>query len=229
MESPAIQPISPFKKIFLSGWLAKALTVSGIFFALMVSFAYGSDLYYQKVFSQSRKSNPTQVLAPFMSPTPAIAQISGTSPLITSTDTSTPIPTQIANTTATATPRATATQAPGTTATPTHANQASNTPTSSPQSTNTNSPSPTQAQAAGCYVLVSGYLYNMQAGIGANAIDPNTGKSHAHTTNDYHCGTQGSPVDATAIYLEKHLAMGCAARLAPYIVTPPAPEDPSCE
>jgi hypothetical protein len=223
-QVPTVQPMSPFQKIF-QGWLAKALTLSCIISLVMVSFAYGADIYYQDVFVKSQKSNPSEVLAPFASPSTIVAQITN--------GVQTPTLTLAPNVTSTPTPRVT--QAPGNTATntqtptPTHVSNATNTPTSPPQATNTNSPTPTQGQVAGCYVVVSGYLYNMQNAIGANAIDPNTGKAHVHTTNDYQCGTQSSPTDMTAVYLDKHLAMGCAARLAPYIVTPPAPADPSCD
>jgi len=228
-QSPTIQPVSFFKKVF-NGWLAKALILSFIICILMISFAVGGDLYYQSIFLQSEKSNPSSVLAPFVSPSPVIAQITGSG-----NPTTAPTPTLAPNVSATNTPRPSVTQAAGTTATntltptPTHSVQATNTPTNPPQATNTNSPTPTQGQISGCFVVVSGYLYNMQPAIGTNAIDPNTGKTHTHTTGDYHCGTQSNPTDMTSTYLEKHLAMGCAARLAPYIVTPPAPADPSCE
>jgi hypothetical protein len=231
MQPQATQPMSPFKQLF-SGWLAKALTLSTIIFVTMISFAFAGDLYYQNLFLQLKKSNPTQVLAPFVSPSPIATEITDTpNPNETiSNITGILSPTRAPNTTATPTTR-TVTQVPGNTATvtTTHAAQATNTPTNPPQNTNTNSPTPTQGQIAGCFVVVSGYLYNMQSGVGTNAIDPNTGKAHIHTINDYQCGTQSSPIDMTAVYLDKHLAMGCAARLAPYIVTPPAPADPSCD
>jgi len=218
-QSPTIQPVSFFKKVF-NGWLAKALILSFIICILMISFAVGGDLYYQSIFLQSKKSNPSSVLAPFVSPSPVIAQITEPrNPIQTTTLSAAPTITRAPNVSATNT----------LTPTPTHSVQATNTPTNPPQATNTNSPTPTQGQIAGCFVVVSGYLYNMQPAIGNNAIDPNTGKTHTHTTGDYHCGTQSNPTDMTSTYLEKHLAMGCAARLAPYIVTPPAPADPSCE
>lgn len=228
MQSPSTIPTQPsfIQKIF-SGWLAKALTISFFVFAIMTSFAFTIDLSYQNYFANTKKIDPSQALAPFTSPTPfePIAEN------IELTKIQTPTTTQQSQ--ITPTPTIKITQSPRNTATntpiPTHAPNTTSTPTNIPQATNTNSPTPTTQQIAGCFVIVSGYVYNMQTGIGVNAIDPNTGKTHIHTSGEYHCGTQDSPTDMTAIYLDKHIAMGCAARLSKYIVNPPAPADPSCD
>lgn len=229
-QSIAQKPTSGLHRALFSGWLAKALVVSFFSFAYIVSAAILSDQYYQKMFERLKKVPPQQALSSFMSPTPSssppleisVTQEITTNPLITSTQT----PTLPPNVTRTPTPKIT--QVTGNTPTPTQGS-ITNTPTNPPQATNTNPPTPTTGQVAGCFVIVSGYLYNMQTAIGTNAIDQNTGKSRVHTTTDYNCGTQANPRDLTAVYLDKHLAMGCSARLAPYIVNPPAPADPSCD
>lgn len=82
---------------------------------------------------------------------------------------------------------------------------------------------------SGCFVIVAGAIYNMQVRIGKTAIDPNTGKTHVHSIVDYQCGTRFQPTDMTAIYLDKHKPMGCAQRIAPFVLEPPAPNDPTCE
>lgn len=104
----------------------------------------------------------------------------------------------------------------------------SNQPTSAPAPSPTNAPSPT-AQPSGCFVLVSGAKYNMSPMLGSQVTDPNTGKTKTHQSpSQIACGTFSSPADNTSVYLSKHTGMGCANRLAPYIVTPPAPKDPTC-
>lgn len=90
-------------------------------------------------------------------------------------------------------------------------------------------PSATSSQTQGCYVKVAGYIYNMQVRIGQTAVDPNTGKTRVHTVLDYQCGNLTNPTDMTAVYLDKHQPMGCADRIAPFIVYPPAPKDPTCQ
>lgn len=95
-------------------------------------------------------------------------------------------------------------------------------------STETETPKPSSFQSRDCFVIVSGYVYNMGVRIGQTAIDPNTGKTHVHTSFDYACGTIEHPTDMTDVYLDKHGPMGCATRIAPFIVRPPAPIDPTC-
>lgn len=87
----------------------------------------------------------------------------------------------------------------------------------------------TPTSGAGCYVKVAGFVYNMQSSVGKKLIDPNTNKSQTHSTGDFKCGSISNPTDVTSTYLSKHLKLGCSPRLAPYILTPPAPPDPTCE
>jgi hypothetical protein len=96
--------------------------------------------------------------------------------------------------------------------------------------TNSADPAPTPEQKSdGCYVIVSGYVYNMTQRIGKTAVDPNTGKTHVHTKEEYACGTIDNPTDMTEIYRDTHSPMGCANRIAPFIVKSPAPIDPTCK
>ncbi len=223
-------PPNAFYKALFGGWLAKALTIIILISSITVSGALLADMFYQRALINMNSTTPGQALSEFSSP------ISPTeSPFfqnfVPQGQTGTTIPTISGQT---ATPTIHVTQSPHATNTPTHIPNATNTPThaptSPPQATNTQPPTstPTTAQIAGCYVIVSGYLYNMAGSIGVIAHDPNTGKTHTHTTIDYTCGTQANPTDMTDTYLEKHSPMGCAARIAPYIVTPPAPQDPTC-
>lgn len=99
-------------------------------------------------------------------------------------------------------------------------------PTSATSITATKTPTPTGSV---CYVKVAGYLYNMQPAVGISLRDPNTGKTRTHSRSNFNCGTPAAPTDMTNTYLGKHNGMGCAQRLAPYIVTPPAPDDPTCQ
>lgn len=101
------------------------------------------------------------------------------------------------------------------------------TPTTVPQGTVTKAPTPT---GGACYVKVAGYLYNLHPVVGIKLIDPNTGKTQTHSASTFKCSTTiATAIDMTNTYLSKHNGMGCAQRLAPYIVTPPAPNDPTCE
>ncbi len=118
----------------------------------------------------------------------------------------------------------------GKTSTPTPTTHATNTPTPTriPTTPPTSTPS-TSGTPAVCYVKLAGYIYNMIPAVGNKLIDPNTGKTHTHSRGDFRCGTLTNPTDVTAVYLDKHGKLGCAQRVAPYIVTPPAPADPSCQ
>jgi len=94
------------------------------------------------------------------------------------------------------------------------------------QPSGTRAPTPTGSV---CYVKVAGYIYNMQSAVGITLRDPNTGKTRTHSRSNFNCGTLANPTDMTNTYLSKHGPMGCAERLKPYIVTPPAPIDPTCQ
>jgi hypothetical protein len=93
----------------------------------------------------------------------------------------------------------------------------------------TKTPTPSVSGGTECIVKVAGVLYNMQAGVGIKLIDPNTKKSQTHSRSTFKCGTLAAPTDMTNTYLSKHLKLGCYPRLAPYIYTPPAPDDPTCQ
>jgi hypothetical protein len=229
------KPLAILKKAVFGGWLAKALTVMTLISAITVSLSVLTDTYYQQILTKMKSTTPKQAFDQFPKAEPTSTIIMDT-PTTFQTIIETPIATNTPTATATPSPRIT--RPPGVTATrtptpspnPTQAPHATSTPTPQPQATNTSAPTatPTQAQIAGCYVIVAGYLYNMQSGIGVTATDQNTGKTRVHTVSDYTCGTQESPTDMTDTYIEKHETMGCSQRIAPYIVTPPAPTDPTC-
>jgi len=111
----------------------------------------------------------------------------------------------------------------GTTSTPTPIRTGTVTPTP------TKTPTPAVTGTTVCFVKVAGVIYNMQPAIGIKLTDPNTQKTHTHSISNFKCGTLAAPTDMTTTYLGKHLKMGCAPRLAPYIYTPPAPDDPTCQ
>lgn len=108
-------------------------------------------------------------------------------------------------------------------------------PGSNPGSTTTNPPAvqpppPPPTTPSGCFVTVNGYLYNMQPAVNNSVTDPTTGKKKTHSSNNFQCGTFNSPTNMTSVYLSKHKqTLGCGNRLAPYIYTPPAPTDPTCQ
>jgi hypothetical protein len=222
---------SRFSKALFDGWLSHAIIVIALITTLTVSIAVASDMYYQTIFLQLSKKSLTETafnqFTDQMNGSPTIS----IQPTVIDTE---PVFTLAPGISATSTPRFTSTPKPTVkvTAVPRQTATNTQTPTNEPQVTST----PTTAQAtntpippSGCFVTVSGYLYNMQSGVGSTLTDPNTGKTHIHTTSDYQCGTQTSPTDMTAVYLAKHSTMGCAPRLAQYIVSPPAPTDPTCE
>lgn len=111
----------------------------------------------------------------------------------------------------------------GVTSTPSPTRGTSATPTKTPTGT------PPITGSTECIVKVAGVLYNMQSAVGIKLIDPNTKKSQTHSRSTFKCGTVAAPTDMTNTYLSKHLKLGCYPRLAPYIYTPPAPDDPTCQ
>lgn len=226
-------PVSAFKRALFGGWLSRALFISGFVCVFMVSVSFAIDYYFQSVFQKKTVSSPAakQVFNQFPAPTNVITQpvITGITATQTQIETATITPKASTTPNPTSTPRIIqATPSPSSlhTATPTSQAQPTHAPTNTPA---TNTSTPTQVVASGCFVRVSGYLYNMQSAVSSTVVDQNTGKTRVHTTSDFQCGTQASPTDVTAIYLAKHSTMGCWQRIAPYIVTPPAPTDPTCE
>jgi hypothetical protein len=105
----------------------------------------------------------------------------------------------------------------------TNAPTATNIPTTA--ATGTRIPTPTPGF---CYVKIAGYVYNMQPGVGIRLTDQTSSKTQTHSRGDFRCGTLANPTDVTAVYLDKHDKLGCWQRVAPYIVTPPAPVDATC-
>jgi hypothetical protein len=97
--------------------------------------------------------------------------------------------------------------------------------------TYSNSPTPlyTPTPIPDCYVKVAGFVYNIKAIINILMTDETSSKTNTHVFSTLQCGTQSSPTDVTALYLEKHTPLGCWARIAPYSITKPAPPDPSCQ
>jgi hypothetical protein len=102
-------------------------------------------------------------------------------------------------------------------------------PTRNPSVSPTKTPTPIITGTTTCFVKVAGVIYNLQPAVGIKLVDPNTKKTQTHSRSDFKCGTLDNPTDMTNTYLSKHLKMGCAQRLAPYIYTLPAPEDPTCQ
>ena len=95
----------------------------------------------------------------------------------------------------------------------------------------TNSPTPlyTPTPIPECYVTVAGFVYNMRSIINQVVTDEISAKTNTHLFSDLQCGTQSNPTDVTALYLEKHVPLGCWQRIAQYSVTQPAPIDPTCQ
>lgn len=91
-----------------------------------------------------------------------------------------------------------------------------------------NSPPPPPTEPLGCFVIVSGYKYNLQSIVGIGVTDQTSGKKKSHSSATFQCGTFSNPTNMTSTYLSKHSGLGCWQRIAPYIVTPPAPTDSTC-
>lgn len=94
---------------------------------------------------------------------------------------------------------------------------------------NTPTPKFTPTPIPDCYVTVLGYKYNLKPILNTLMTDQTSGKTNTHIAATLQCGTSSAPTDITAVYLEKHTPLGCWQRIAPYIVTPPAPLDPTCQ
>jgi hypothetical protein len=94
---------------------------------------------------------------------------------------------------------------------------------------NTPTPKFTPTPVPDCYVSVLGYVYNLKSILNTLITDQTSGKTNTHIAATLQCGTLSNPTDITVVYLEKHSPLGCWQRIAPYIVTPPAPVDPTCQ
>ncbi len=186
------------KKFFTRNWLIESVILILVTSGLTIGVTYLTDSYYQKTFVKKLTENSQKQK-------PTLTLVTGTT-----------------TTKKTATTKTSGTKAPKTSTTGTKTGSTSTTPpTSSPP------PSPPPAPS-GCFVTVAGYLYNMQPAVGVRLTDPNTGKTKTHSSGNFQCGTYSAPTNMTNVYLSKHSGLGCAARLAPYIYTPPAPKDPTC-
>lgn len=205
----------------LKGWLIEAIFLTCLSITITLTVTYVADSVYKvsigsvafKTGNLTMASSNGSTSNPASNTTNSTTTGNTQSPSASSTSTNQPSTTGTTQTPAASSPNSTA---------PT-----TNNPTPAPTPTPTPTPTPPPAPS-GCFVTVNGYLYNMQPAVGKTLTDPNTSKQRLHSSSTFQCGSFSSPTNMTSVYLSKHSGMGCAARLAPYIYTPPAPLDPTC-
>lgn len=199
--------LKSFGKQFSRGWLYESIILIVLTVIFTVSTAMLTDNIYRKVFAeqiilaeQKAQPKPKLILKP-ESKTTSKKIVSNTAKKkkVTTSNSNTP-------NTNTSTDGNNTSVTPPTTALP---------------------PSSPPPEPSGCFVIVSGYKYNLQPIVGVRVNDP-SGKSKTHSNGNFNCGTYSNPTNMTSTYISKHSGLGCWQRIAPYIVTPPAPTDPTC-